>query len=55
MPIPTREIVSLLDLLERIDDDVEKEVLRVKETIEEAKILVQEYRSEKLGKRTRGS
>lgn len=45
--IKTRDIISLLHLLDRLDDDVTKEVIRVKENIKEAQELVRAYKSER--------
>ncbi|KAH8083813.1 hypothetical protein BXZ70DRAFT_577166 [Cristinia sonorae] len=41
--IPPRQIISVLELLERMDNDVVKEVQRVKEGIAEACVMVREY------------
>ena len=41
--IPPREIISVLELLERMDNDVVKEVQRVKEGIAEAYVVVREF------------
>lgn len=45
--IPPRQIISLLDLLERMDNDMVKEVQRVRESIKEARLEIAEYRSER--------
>ncbi|KAI0758327.1 hypothetical protein BC629DRAFT_1552042 [Irpex lacteus] len=45
--IPPRQIISLLDLLERMDNDMVKEVQRVRESIKEARSEIAEYRSER--------
>lgn len=41
--IPAKQIISLLELLERMDDDVSKEVHRVKESVKEAYEMIEEY------------
>lgn len=45
--IPPRQIISLLDLLERMDNDVMKEVQRVRESIKEARTEIAGYRHER--------
>ena len=45
--IPPRDIISLLDLLERMDNDMMKEVQRVRESIREAWTEIAEYRQER--------
>ncbi|KAI0087935.1 hypothetical protein BDY19DRAFT_199872 [Irpex rosettiformis] len=45
--IPPRQIISLLDLLERMDNDMVKEVQRVRESIKEAWSEIAEYRHER--------
>ena len=47
LPIPPRQIISLLDLLERMDNDMVKEVQRVRESIKEARADIEEYRNER--------
>jgi len=46
-PITVTEITSLLDLLERLDDDVTKEVLRVKAGIQETRAVIRRYKAER--------
>lgn len=41
--IPSKQILSVLELLERMDEDVIKEVRRVRESLKEAFALVREY------------
>lgn len=47
VPVPPRQIISLLDLLERMDEDVTKEVQRVRENVKEARAAVREFREER--------
>lgn len=42
-PIPPKSIISLLELLDRMDGDVSKEVQRVRESIKEANEMIAEY------------
>ncbi len=44
--IPPKQIIALLDLLERMDDDVGKEVQRVRESIGEARHIIMDHREE---------
>lgn len=44
LPIPPRQIISLVNLLESMDSDVVKEVQRVRESIKEARTLIHEHR-----------
>lgn len=41
--IPSKQILSVLELLERMDEDVIKEVRRVRESLQEAFDMVREY------------
>ena len=41
--IPPKQIIALLELLERMDDDVSKEVHRVRESVKEAYEMIGEY------------
>jgi hypothetical protein len=47
MHIAPRQIISVLDLLERMDNDMGKEVQRVRESIKEARTEIAEYRHER--------
>ena len=51
LPIPPREIISLLDLLEKMDDDILKEVQRVRENVKEARAVMREFREERARRR----
>ena len=45
--ISPRRIIDLLDLLERMDNDIVKEVQRVRESIKETKAEIAEFNSER--------
>lgn len=49
--ISTKQIQSVLALLDKFDDDVEGEVLRVQKGIQEVKDLVALYKSERSGRK----
>ncbi|KIP06592.1 hypothetical protein PHLGIDRAFT_19407 [Phlebiopsis gigantea 11061_1 CR5-6] len=47
LPIPPRQIISLLDFLEKMDNDVTKEAQRVRENVKEARAEVRAYKDER--------
>ncbi|KAF9050970.1 hypothetical protein BDZ89DRAFT_1056876 [Hymenopellis radicata] len=51
--IPPHAIISLLDLLDKLDADVEEQVSRVKDNIEDARQLVDTCRQERVARQER--
>ncbi|KAF7964465.1 hypothetical protein HWV62_7402 [Athelia sp. TMB] len=51
VPITTRDIISIMKLLNNFDDDVTKEVARVKENIKNTREIVSAFRAERIAHR----
>ncbi|OBZ68130.1 hypothetical protein A0H81_11905 [Grifola frondosa] len=49
--VSSRQVISLLNLLERMDDDVASEVQRVKDAIKEAGLMIEECREAQAARR----
>jgi hypothetical protein len=43
-PLPSQEILSILDLLDKAENDVISEVQRVKDGIKETRVMIDDYR-----------